>query len=474
MLCWPAYRQDLVNDRIDDNWNNDFQYKQPVSASFFDAQSPWNSTNQSLGPEGPEPTLFPGEVVDTIDGHDCLYKYVAPKIGHEQNENSRSPRPLIVLIPGGCHNGRVFYGGHDDFDETNFLSFWLSEIGFPSLTVSYPLQQCDKFAPMRADAPGFRISDWGRQSALATKKVIQANKDLSHRDIILAAWSMGGRILGPYMNQALEGTQLRVRLFISLSATPGVGGLRPVPPGISCTSNGYATCAGLRENFVRQIDEQGVANSCDMQAEISDTQSKCISEQTTTLQSRMVSWEIIPEHVFSACYYGYAPVSLHGWQLAHSQCPETGSHNFMPDRWGAEEDAAPANFHSLPWMASISGTTAVDARHVLLDRPAWEHLNAQRLTSVWEEHAARWNRRPKCQETDGKAARSGNPIDAAWQRYKSFVESYGRRYQLHEQVHGNHYFFLGRKGAEQTAILVNQLWERSCGLQTELDTVLGF
>lgn len=46
--------------------------------------------------------LFAGEAVEASNGPAVLVKYVPgdPK------------RPLVVLIPGGFHLGRVFYGGH--------------------------------------------------------------------------------------------------------------------------------------------------------------------------------------------------------------------------------------------------------------------------------------------------------------------------------------------------------------------------
>ncbi|KAK4943268.1 hypothetical protein LTR10_017111 [Elasticomyces elasticus] len=404
---------------------------------------------------GGTPKLYPGERLETIEGHPCIYKHIHPpprdpeptlNLGGEPQQSL----PLVVLIPGGAHNGRIYYGGHEGHSACDYLAHWLSQLGFPVLAISYPLESEPELMP--PVSPALRIHTWGRQAASITRSVVDATLSLRGREILLVGWSMGGRIVAPY-TEAVMKYGLRVGLFVSLAATPGVAGLRPPPPGITQTRHGYATCAGLFELFVRQIRD------------------------------------IIPTEVFRAEYYGHTPVSLHGWRLSHHAA--TG--RLVQDHWQSEADATPStdDFSLLPWMAAVVGTESLDARHVLIDRTAWEYMNVQRLTSIWEkrhELLREWRLKLETEPssyTNSAPGSSSSQLENSvchndsmsgkagtlWDAYSSFVLNMPGA--LTCTVSGNHYFFLGAKGAQKTAYSIAELWTKRCTLEVELWNILS-
>ena len=442
---------------LDDGVSPDRDVSQPISGTSNTRSGPLTSPDTLTNSTTTDaPRLYQDEHLEFITGHPCIYKYILPKSPRPlaatesslpiQQEQSL---PLIVLIPGGAHNGRIYYGGHDGYDPTDHLAFWLSELGFPALAISYPLESEPSLMP--PSSPGFRIATWGRQAASVTCKVVQATPSLQGREILLVGWSMGGRILAPFTEVATRLHGLRVSLFISLAATPGVAGLRPPPPGIMKTERGYATCNGLFDSFARQVGNR------------------------------------LPIDIFWREYYGDTPISLHGWRLSHHAMKG----GFVPDRWESEEDATPTadDFSVLPWMATIVGTGSQDARHVLTDRIAWEYINVQRLTSIWEKRhtflpnsngprdvttsKSRSNgARANDHQTNGLSFKSKGEDDPRWGDYSAFVHG-TMPGALTRRVTGNHYFFLGAQGAKATAESIAELWKERCDLDRQLWNILS-
>ncbi|KAI1623933.1 hypothetical protein EDD37DRAFT_390750 [Exophiala viscosa] len=398
---------------------------------------------------GATPKLYPGERLEIIEGHPCVYRYIHPpprdpEPTPDQEREQQQSLPLVVLIPGGAHNARVYYGGHEGHSAHDYLAHWLSQLGFPVLAISYPLESEPELMP--PVSPGLRIHTWGRQAASVTRSVVDATRSLAGREILLVGWSMGGRIVAPYTEAAIK-YGLRVGLFVSLAATPGVAGLRPPPPGITQTRHGYATCAGLFELFVRQIRQ------------------------------------VIPTEVFRAEYFGHTPVSLHGWRLSHHAA--TG--RLAEDHWESETDATPSadDFSLLPWMATVVGTESLDSRHVLIDRTAWEYMNVQRLTSIWEKRHKLVRERNIDLETEASLSTTSTSdssssqledgatqSDSKWDAYSSFVLG-NMPGALTCTVSGNHYFFLGAEGAQKTAYSIAELWKKRCTLELELWNILA-
>ena len=445
-------------------------FESAVKNGIDSIQSLTQATTDENGPK-----LYHGEILDFVSGHPCMYKYIPPNNIDTTSPLESQPTadflPLIVLIPGGAHNARIFYGGHKGYNPANHLTFWLTKLGFPVLAISYPLESEPTLMP--DVSPGFRISTWGRQAAAVTHKVINSSASLSGREILLVGWSMGGRLLAPYSEAMANIYEHHVGLFVSLAATPGVAGLRPPPPGITQTARGYATCDGLLEIFVRQIAG------------------------------------VIPKQLYETEYYGHTPVSLHGWRWSYD--PSTGS--LVSDRGGSEEDASPTgdDFSILPWTAAVVGTESQDARHVLTDRAAWENIGVQRLASIWEHRErlrlkSRITKRrqdasfgtkdddkisrsndARCSPDSGSARRilqngvgcsgqertgpGSTTTRSQWDEYSSFVLE-TMPGALSCRVPGNHFFFLGAEGAQKTAESIAKLWRKRCDLDQAFRSIL--
>jgi hypothetical protein len=148
--------------------------------------------------------VYPGESVQMSAGSPALVKFI----------RGEPTKPLVVLIPGAAHTARIFYGGHPGGRETDFVAYWLKQLGFNVLAISYPIHTESPVMDMAV--PGFGILDWGRQGALLAKDVIEREHLSNH--VVIIGWSMGGRILGPFMQSAAS-AGLTVDLFVSFSAT---------------------------------------------------------------------------------------------------------------------------------------------------------------------------------------------------------------------------------------------------------------
>jgi len=342
---------------------------------------------------------YNGERISDVAGAPCLSRFFP----------ANPDRPLIVLIPGGAHNARIFYGGHEGFNPDDFLTTWLNRSGYGALAISYPFESEHQILP--ATAPNFRIDSWGRQAAQVTKHTVDEH-DLCG-DVVLVGWSMGGRMLGPYARTA-TGLGLTFKLFVSLAATPGLPGARPGPPETKLTQAGYATLADMLGYFMLQVHDQELENG---------------------------GKTIIPERIYATDYFGATPVGLLGW----------GVESY--DEWAYVKDAAVHPVSDLPWMANLIPTSRLDGRHVLTDRATWTYLMTLKLTQIVQDVF----RQPQLDPEH-------------WRRIVDFVHSTPMK--LSASVRGNHFFFLGRSGAEATAAGIFKMLEESESLRVALDRLL--
>ncbi|KAF4177508.1 hypothetical protein CNMCM7927_003171 [Aspergillus lentulus] len=351
------------------------------------------------------PLLYAGEHLDTVAGFPTLYTF-----SPANRDNS-----LIVFIPGGGHNARISYGGHPGSRREDFLAHWLKELGYGLLAISYPLQsQPDEI--MAATAPEFRIRDWGLQAAEVTKMVIERH-GLSPK-VVLVAWSMGGWVVVPY-TQAAKARGLTVELFVGLSATPGLAGSWPTPPGIKMTSEGYAALDRMSKLFLDQVHEQ----------------------------NRLNSHVIIPDDVYLRGYYGRTPVGLLGFGLSYS--PERG---FVEDRYTSTDDADAYNFRQWPLISALHGDSILDGRHVLADKATWGFMQVHQLVRTLE----------------GRGYRSLSP--ERWEEVVRLVHS--RPENMCRQIHSNHFFFLGEQGARETAAAIVEQLREARIFKSALDSLL--
>ncbi|KAL2807751.1 hypothetical protein BJX63DRAFT_60882 [Aspergillus granulosus] len=361
-----------------------------------------------------ERRLYPGEVLDNVADFPTLYHYQPAR----QPIDNAKPRPLIVCVPGGLHLARIFYGGHAGSRPTDFLAHWLSELGYGVLSLSYPLETEPEIMP--ATAASYRIKAWGQQAAKTTAKVVSEH-GLPSRSVILISWSMGGRMVVPF-NIAAKELGLEVIQYISFAATPGFSSIRPLPPGISCSPAGYFQVPTHLSVFWQHISEMQDLNG---------------------------GQEIISQDVYLREYVGGTPINLIGLRLKYDW---EGS--FVPDEVPHEEDSRVLDVANFPFISALFPTSILDASHALADRASWGFLLTYKLESMIGKPGI-------CQV-------QGTP---KWRQLIDLVHSAPQR--LCVPVAGNHFFFVGKNSARDTASKVDALIGDVSKFQRELSILVS-
>ena len=369
-----------------------------------------------MATQPPNPSLYPGEILDTIAGYPTIYNYQP-----NTNSDDATTKPLIVCIPGGVHLARIYYGGHNGSSPNNFLSYHLNKHGFNVLSVSYPLASTPAIMP--ATAPHFRIKDWGRQAATTAKKVI--DEHALPGSVILIGWSMGGRVLVPFTVSAKE-LGLHVEQFISFAGTPGISGLRPnlyqhpVTGSAGCMDVGYMLKPARLESFAQQVEEM----------------------------ERINGSEIIPRDVYLKEYVGGSPISLMGLRLKYDG---TG---FVQDEMTHEEDSRVWDFANCPLVSGLCPDGVLDASHAMADQATWGFILTYQLEIAIGKEGL------------GRVQRTGK-----WRRLLDFVRDAPRR--LCWSVDGNHFFFVGERAASEVADKVVRLIDEAVVFRREFDEILS-
>ncbi|KAL2871725.1 thioesterase domain protein [Aspergillus lucknowensis] len=351
------------------------------------------------------PLLYPGEILDTVAGYPTLYRY--------QPGSTSQGKPLIVCVTGGLHLARVFYGGHRGSRPSDFLAYWLSNLGYGVLSISYPLETDPGIMP--ATAAGFRIRDWGRQAAITTEKIIKEN-DLPLRSVVLISWSMGGRMVVPF-NIAAKERGLEVLQYISFAATPGFSSIRPLPPGIQCSPAGYFRVPPHIDVFWHQLVEMQGLNG---------------------------GREIIPKDIYLREYIGGTPINIIGLGLKYD-----GKGAFVQDEVPHEEDTRVLDVANYPLISALYPTSSLDASHALADKASWGFLLTYKLETMIGKQGLR-----RVQGTQ------------KWQQLMDLVHSAPGRLCL--PVSGNHFFFVGEASARDIATKVESLISDAARFRNEI------
>jgi hypothetical protein len=358
-----------------------------------------------------KPILYPGETLEAIGGFPTICHYQPPTAGDAIS------RPLIVCIPGGVHLARVFYGGHHGYRQEDFLTHWLSESGFGILSLSYPLDTNPPLMPTTGSA--FRIADWGRQAALSAQSCIDRHS-LSTRSVVLVSWSMGGRMIVQF-NIACKRLGLDVQQYISLAATPGISGIRSLQD-MSCTAAGYFDITSRIDAFCKQLDAVDKANN---------------------------ERNIIPREIYLREYVGGTPINLIGLRLRYD-----GQGSFVEDEVTHEEDSRVFDIENTPCPSALYPTSSLDSGHSLTDKATWGFLLTYKLESMVEK------KHLKDLESTQK-----------WDKLRALFHEAPSR--MSREVWGNHFFFVGEKGARETAEKIGDLLNEGVILKSELTSILS-
>jgi hypothetical protein len=323
--------------------------------------------------------------------------------------------PLVVFSPGAHHNARISYGGHPGARQEDFLAYWLNKRGYNFLAVSYPIVTAGGFMVAKP-APEFGAQNWGQQVAAAAKAATSTHNLSGH--IVLLNWSMGGKVLQPAF-KAVTAAGLTVDGAISMMATPGIARLSPNLE-LKKTSSGFADRRDAYVRWMNQIKVTGAENG---------------------------TREIIPEAVYRADYVGDIPPGLQGFGEVY----RNGKFQFDDQAQGADYGAY--EWASYPLVAILQDDSPLDAEHVLNDRQWWGIYNAETLYQRLAKVGVNFS---QISQPD-------------WQRIRALSRKIND--ELAIPLGGNHFTFVGEKGAENAAKVIDQAIHKLGELNKELDSV---
>ncbi|GLR90999.1 hypothetical protein [Bradyrhizobium iriomotense] len=306
--------------------------------------------------------------------------------------------PTIVALPGGGHMARVFYG-HPDSRAEDFLDYWLEKSGLGFIALSYPSDH----RAFRRHLPDLTVTDWGNAAALMTAEIMKGRG--LYGSITPIGWSMAGRACRAF-NVAARRLGLKMPGFIALAATPPMPGMvRAEPEGEPFTAEGFwrtgSDDTGLtarNESFLRDINWRET--------------------------------EIISAAAYKAHYIVNTPIRLRGEPNQRADLER----NSLLDTIA---DLGTFAYPEYPFTGVIAPTRTSDARHALTDQATWGFLNSQKLFCEYS------------------AANSISSQAGAWNELRELALQLPSR--LCRYVEGGHFFFIGREGAEKSALHVAEL-----------------
>jgi len=367
-----------------------------------------------------EGKLFEGEEIRVYNNYPVMMKFVPG----EKN------MPLVVVSPGANSTARIFYGVHESFDSKQFLAYWLYKRGYNLLFLSYPLEVKDQV--FGGAYPGFTIKQWGEQIALASKDVIQEN-NLENK-VIAVGWSMAGRV-SHALGIAAEKIKLDIELWIGLAATPPM-------PGLSSPT--------IYPKLKKSNDDKGIFMVGDKGYAVFGSGRR---EARTVAENAMLngleSDSLIPREIGRTHYFGNTPINLfnHGWRYRGGEFVRNFSETI--------EDSAGYDYAGYPLTANITNDSIDDARHAMTDKYNWGMVIVNKIT---KSYVLPQMRLKKFNDTE-------------WKKIREMVRKAPEELSL--ELSGNHFFFLGRKGAKGTADAIDELHKRSKDFKSKLVEILG-
>ncbi|UXN57508.1 hypothetical protein [Phyllobacterium zundukense] len=313
---------------------------------------------------------------------------------------------------------RIAYGDPSS-DRTQFLDYWLDQQQLGLLALSYPTDH----PAVEAVLPDLTIKAWSGWVAAVTSAVL---KDTPMRPVAVAMWSMAGRSVAA-INTALLRRNINVSCFLSMAATPPLPGLMPLASG-----GEKLTTHGL---WARTLE--------DAPDGIADRFIKSFLKELNA-QRQLNGNVIVSDEVYLRQYICNTPIMLRGTPQRYSAAGVSW------DFEAAQEDMRATHFSTFPFTATILPTERVDEGHVLGDRSAWHFFNVQKLRA--------------------DAARLDLDV-ISWAKLRAFVTEMPGR--LYREVEAGHFFFLGARGAKETADHIAELIDEVGELRRQLCMIFG-
>ncbi|MGF6430865.1 MULTISPECIES: hypothetical protein [Bradyrhizobium] len=290
----------------------------------------------------------------------------------------------------------------------DFLDHWLEQKGIGLLALSYPTDH----PSIGAIVPDLTIAGWANWIASVTSDVLRETPD---RPVAVAMWSMAGRSVAA-VNTALKARGIDAVCFLSLAASPPIAGLNLVQQGGDpLTPDGLWTGGVYIDGFLPSLSHQNQING-----------------------RRILDEQLYLEH-----YLCNTPVMLRGTSQRFS---DQGTFwNFEE----AHDDMRASSFSEFPLAATISPTDRSDDGHALADPINWNFFNIQMIRS-------------QARALDFDAGR--------WKELRALTRTLPSR--LSRDVAGGHFFFVGARGAEQTAHHITELYSEVRSLRAEIRALL--
>ncbi len=364
--------------------------------------------------------LFKGEEIRMVENYPVMMKFIPG----EKN------KPLVVLSPGANSTARIFYGVHEGYDPRQFLSYWLTEKGYNVLALSYPLRVKDPV--FKRDHPDFTIAQWGEQIANVSKEVIE-EKGLENK-IIAVGWSMAGRV-SHALGEAAERIGLNIDVWVGLAATPPL-------PGLSAPTIYPKLKKNSEDKGVFMVGDGGYAVFGSGRRESETVREN--AEINGIERDRLISDDIGRTH-----YFGDTPINLfnHGWRYRDGE--------FVRDLNEMMNDSKGYDYAGYPLTANITNDSIEDARHAMTDRYNWGIVITNKITKSYVLPQMRVEKLS----------------DKEWTEVRETVRRAPE--VLSVEVPGNHFFFLGEKGARATAEAISILHNEAGKLKNKLGVLLG-
>ena len=231
-------------------------------------------------------------------------------------------------------------------------------------------------------------------------------KHLSNHVVVLA-WSMGGNVEAA-VGEAFQKAGVNLDSFIGLSAVTPLSYLGQKIKGANgddMLPNHLLNAKPFFNFFGKLLDEQSTYND----------------------------HEIIPKQVYLNEFIGNLPVAL-----------EAQGYHFEGDKFVFNlqktlDDSGVFHFEHTPWIGLISDDSSSIPRITLIDLSAWHFIRNEMLYVQYLTRIAQ------------------NQDPHGFAKIKRLLAQIDRL--LTKTVHGNHFFFVGKKGARETAEKVEILMQ---------------
>lgn len=325
-----------------------------------------------------------------------------------------SSKPLVVFFPGWSHLGRISYG-FPECDEKQFLAYWVSKKGYSFLATSYPIDH-----PVYDKAyPSFTLSDWGDMVAQIANTYI--SEQGLKKDIIAINWSASGQVIRPF-NVACKNKGINLKFTLGIEATPGLQVPRDRTKGLRKTKkNLISTKNFLYDLFWSEIEEQSSRN-----------------EQ-----------EIITKKQFYKYFLGDIPIGICGTNEFFLDG------KFVDDPIKAERDKGFFSFAEYPMVAIVSGNSALFPYHPIVDKYTWGFLMVRKIYHDFIVQS----------QSKGEVL-----SEKKMKVLLKFIDKIPNRLSLN--IPGNHFLFVGKKGARSVANCLDKFDGEIEQIKAELSGIL--